>query len=473
MPSAAAAFHRDRTPLPESVGQTGTGQSAAIASSGTGGAALHMLLGLAVVVALIFVLYWLMKRARRNDGAVARRRLHERRRRRRRSAPTARRCTSSASATSSCSSAVERAASRRSASTPPTRRASSAVDAARPRARPRPPAAGGIGPRSSRRSEDDRPVIVSATPDDDLALEPGADHAPARGCSRSLPGHAARDDGLHADPDRARVRPERARDAAEPAEPGPRRDRALPLPVRDGADAAKVDNVAVKPYRAHKIDAQRGDRCAASSRCARSCSSRRATPTSRSSSSSRTRSGRRRAPTCRPTCSCPRSSSRELKTAFEIGFLIYLPFLIIDMIVAATLMSMGMMMLPPVLDLAAVQDPAVRARRRLAPRRAIARAVLPLTRRTRGPGHRHPSRDAGDDASTLKVSAPFLLAGLAVGLVVSIFQAATSIQEQTLSFIPKIVVTGVVIAIGGPWMLDQMVAYTQSSSRASRPSSAQ
>ena len=63
---------------------------------------------------------------------------------------------------------------------------------------------------------------------------------------------------------------------------------------------------------------------------------------------------------------------------------------------------------------------------------------------------------------TLKVSAPFLLAGLVVGLLVSIFQAATSIQEQTLSFIPKIVVVGVVVAVGGPWMLDQLVGYTQS-----------
>ena len=62
---------------------------------------------------------------------------------------------------------------------------------------------------------------------------------------------------------------------------------------------------------------------------------------------------------------------------------------------------------------------------------------------------------------TLKVSAPFLLAGLAVGLIVSIFQAATSIQEQTLTFIPKIVVTGIVVAVGGPWMLDQLVGYTQ------------
>jgi flagellar biosynthetic protein FliQ len=62
---------------------------------------------------------------------------------------------------------------------------------------------------------------------------------------------------------------------------------------------------------------------------------------------------------------------------------------------------------------------------------------------------------------TLKVSAPFLLAGLVVGLLVSIFQAVTSIQEQTLAFIPKILVTGAVLALAGPWMLDQMVAYTR------------
>ena len=64
-------------------------------------------------------------------------------------------------------------------------------------------------------------------------------------------------------------------------------------------------------------------------------------------------------------------------------------------------------------------------------------------------------------AITLKVSAPFLLAGLVVGLLVSIFQAVTSIQEQTLAFIPKILVTGAVLALGGPWMLDQLLAYTR------------
>jgi flagellar biosynthetic protein FliQ len=61
----------------------------------------------------------------------------------------------------------------------------------------------------------------------------------------------------------------------------------------------------------------------------------------------------------------------------------------------------------------------------------------------------------------LKVSMPFLLAGLVVGLVISVFQAVTQIQEQTLTFIPKILVTGAVIALGGPWMLNVLMLYTQ------------
>jgi len=62
---------------------------------------------------------------------------------------------------------------------------------------------------------------------------------------------------------------------------------------------------------------------------------------------------------------------------------------------------------------------------------------------------------------TLKISMPFLLAALVVGLLVSVFQAVTQIQEMTLSFIPKILVTVAVIAIGGPWMLDLLVGYTR------------
>ena len=59
----------------------------------------------------------------------------------------------------------------------------------------------------------------------------------------------------------------------------------------------------------------------------------------------------------------------------------------------------------------------------------------------------------------LMVSAPMLGLGLAVGLMVSIFQATTSIQEQTLAFIPKIIAVFVAILIFGPWMLRIMVDF--------------
>ena len=61
----------------------------------------------------------------------------------------------------------------------------------------------------------------------------------------------------------------------------------------------------------------------------------------------------------------------------------------------------------------------------------------------------------------LKVALPMLLASLVVGLAVSIFQAVTQIQEQTLSFIPKIAVLVAVVAIAGPWMLDTIITWTQ------------
>lgn len=59
----------------------------------------------------------------------------------------------------------------------------------------------------------------------------------------------------------------------------------------------------------------------------------------------------------------------------------------------------------------------------------------------------------------LIVSAPMLGLGLAVGLMVSVFQATTSIQEQTLAFIPKIIAVFVAILIFGPWMLRVMVEF--------------
>ncbi len=61
----------------------------------------------------------------------------------------------------------------------------------------------------------------------------------------------------------------------------------------------------------------------------------------------------------------------------------------------------------------------------------------------------------------LMVSAPLLLSVLAIGLIVSIFQAATQIHEATLSFVPKVIGAVVVLAIAGPWMLTTLVEYLQ------------
>jgi flagellar biosynthesis protein FliQ len=58
------------------------------------------------------------------------------------------------------------------------------------------------------------------------------------------------------------------------------------------------------------------------------------------------------------------------------------------------------------------------------------------------------------------VSAPVLLPLLLVGVVVSIFQVVTQIQEMSLTFVPKLIVTVVVLAVGGPWMLAQLMAYS-------------
>lgn len=57
------------------------------------------------------------------------------------------------------------------------------------------------------------------------------------------------------------------------------------------------------------------------------------------------------------------------------------------------------------------------------------------------------------------MAAPLLLTTLAVGLIVSIFQAATQINEMTLSFIPKLLAVGVMLVLLGPWMISRMVDY--------------
>ena len=62
---------------------------------------------------------------------------------------------------------------------------------------------------------------------------------------------------------------------------------------------------------------------------------------------------------------------------------------------------------------------------------------------------------------TLIISAPLLLTALCAGLVVSIFQAATQINEMTLSFIPKLIAVFAAMVIAGPWMLQLLIDYTQ------------
>ena len=61
---------------------------------------------------------------------------------------------------------------------------------------------------------------------------------------------------------------------------------------------------------------------------------------------------------------------------------------------------------------------------------------------------------------TILLAAPILLASLAVGLIVAMFQAATQINEMTLSFVPKLMVVALVLMAAGPWLLRQITGFT-------------
>lgn len=70
----------------------------------------------------------------------------------------------------------------------------------------------------------------------------------------------------------------------------------------------------------------------------------------------------------------------------------------------------------------------------------------------------------GQNAMTIAVllAAPILLAVLAIGLLIGMFQAATQINEMTLSFVPKLMVVALVLGVGGAWMLQTMMNYVRS-----------
>lgn len=61
----------------------------------------------------------------------------------------------------------------------------------------------------------------------------------------------------------------------------------------------------------------------------------------------------------------------------------------------------------------------------------------------------------------MMLAAPLLLPALAVGLLVGMFQAATQINEMTLSFIPKVAIVGVVLVVAGNWMLETLVSFSR------------
>jgi flagellar biosynthetic protein FliQ len=61
----------------------------------------------------------------------------------------------------------------------------------------------------------------------------------------------------------------------------------------------------------------------------------------------------------------------------------------------------------------------------------------------------------------LLLSMPILLATLLIGLVIAMFQAATSIQEQTLSFVPKLLIIGAILILAGPWLIGVLLDYTR------------
>ena len=62
---------------------------------------------------------------------------------------------------------------------------------------------------------------------------------------------------------------------------------------------------------------------------------------------------------------------------------------------------------------------------------------------------------------TMLLAAPLLIAALVIGLLVGVFQAATQINEMTLSFIPKLLAMAAILALTGPWMLRTLVEYTR------------
>lgn len=156
----------------------------------------------------------------------------------------------------------------------------------------------------------------------------------------------------------------------------------------------------------------------------------------------------------------PAYVTSELKTAFQIGFTIFIPFLIIDLVIASVLMALGMMMVPPAtialpfkLMLFVLVDGW----------QLLVGSLAQSFYSYRGKMTPESVMMMGTEAMkvALALAAPLLLVALVTGLIISILQAATQINEMTLSFIPKIIAVFIAIIIAGPWMLNLLLDYVR------------
>ena len=147
----------------------------------------------------------------------------------------------------------------------------------------------------------------------------------------------------------------------------------------------------------------------------------------------------------------PAFITSELKSAFTIGFMLYIPFIIIDMVVASVLMSMGMMMLSPMIISCLSTAAVCHGRWMDAPHDLVNGQLCVKTDDMETTEVIGIGREA--IWTVIYVAGPVLIIALSVGLIIGVFQAATSIQEMTLSFIPKLAALVAALLIFGDWQL--------------------
>ena len=149
----------------------------------------------------------------------------------------------------------------------------------------------------------------------------------------------------------------------------------------------------------------------------------------------------------------------ELKAGFAIGAVLFLPFLLIDMVTAAITTSIGMFQLPPVVVSTPLEDPAFCDGGWLEPAgEFVAEKFLkerPMTPDLVAELMRQLMREA------MILAAPLLIAAAALSFVLSLIQTLTSLQEQSLTSVPRLAAMALILLVGMPWFLERLAAYTR------------